>query len=95
MSLKVKTKSLKKPKIQKFLRLPVDEKTDRLIQDIIAENPFFTSLDAVRFVLGKFINQSSKRKSLAYFSKLKEIHIDTPKLSEDEIFEILEKNNLM
>lgn len=95
MSLKVKTKSVKKPKIQKFLRLPVDEKTDRLIQDIIAENPFFTPLDAIRFILGKFIKQGNQRKSLVYFSKLKELHSDTPKLSEDQIFQILEKNNLM
>jgi|GEM_PF-4409089 len=95
MSLTVKSKSVKKPKIQKFLRLPVDEKTDRLIQDIIAENPFFTPLDAVRFILGKYIKQSNQRKSLVYFSKLKELHSDTPKLSEDQIFQILEKNNLM
>lgn len=95
MSTNVKVSSTKKTKIQKFLRLPIDEKTDRLIQDIIVENPFFTPLDAIRFILGKYIKQGSRQKALKYFAELKKIHKDTPNLSEDEIFKILEENDLM
>jgi hypothetical protein len=93
MSLKLKTKLVKKPKIQKFLRLPVDEKTDKLIQDIIDENPFFTPLDAIRFILGKHIRQSSRQK-MRQWLKINVGDKNLTEMDENQIFKFLEENQL-
>ncbi len=78
---------------KKYLRLPIDDKTQQLIDEIISENPFFTPLDAIRFILGKHIQKSNKQKMLAWLKKnVKDKNL--PAMSEDEIFEIIEKNGL-
>jgi len=80
-------------KTQKFLRLPIDAKTDLLISDIISENPFFTPLDAIRFILGKHIKHNNRNKMLNWLKENVE-NKNLPKMSEDEIFTIVENNKL-
>ena len=80
-------------KVQKFLRLPIDSKTQLLIEDIIAENPFFTPLDAIRYILGKHIRQNNRKKMLDWLKQ----NVDgknLPNMSEDEIFAIVESEKL-
>jgi hypothetical protein len=100
-------KSSKKPiaktskKITKFIRVPIDEKTDALINEILRENPLFSQLDAIRYIIGKqiiFESQSKRYKARVDFvnwlrslddQRVGEI------LSEDEQFQLLKDNDLM
>ena len=85
--------AVKPSSTQKFLRLPIDAKTDLLISDIINENPFFTPLDAIRYILGKHIRQNNRKRMLGWLKENVEDK-NLPKMSEDEIFAIVENSNL-
>ena len=86
-------------KTVKYLRLPLDQDTLELIKSVQNDNPFLSELEVMRYILGRFAVQNSyqspKAQLLKMFDELMEKHKNTPKLSEDEIFKILEENDLM
>jgi len=100
---KVKTTKTKKPssKITKFIRVPIDEKTEALIKQILEENPLFSQLDAIKFIIGKQIldvaraNRYKAKAELVEFLKSLESRRQGPTLTEDEEFAILKENGLM
>lgn len=83
----------------KYIRIPVDENTIFLLEEIKRENPFFSDVDSVRYILGKFAIQNNiqanRQKLMMNFEELKALHKNTPKYSEDEIFQILRDNDVM
>lgn len=83
----------------KYLRLPLDEDTLGLIKSVQNDNPFLSELEVMRYILGKFAIQNSykkpKTKLIKLFQELKQKHLNTSKLSEEEVFKILEENDLM
>jgi hypothetical protein len=81
----------------KYLRLPVDLKTQMYINQIKRQNPYFSDVDVVFYMMGKYIvnNNSPLNESINIFDRLREIHKDTPEMTEDEIFQILKDNDLM
>ncbi len=69
----------------KFLRLPIDDLTANILNDVKNDNPYFTDLDSVRWILGKFYKNNSRQKLLSWLNK----NVDStelPIMSEDEIF---------
>ncbi len=42
----------------KFIRLPLDDLMMSIIQPIMDENPFFSELDAIRFLIGRQIKET-------------------------------------
>ena len=97
------TKTTKKTssKITKFIRVPIDEKTEALIKQILEENPLFSQLDAIRSIIGKQIMVESKSKRykarVDFVSWIRgmENHRTGELLTEDEQFHILKDNDLM
>ena len=96
-----KSKNQSVPKFKpRYIRFPVDATIDQLFSQLKSENPFFSELDIVRFILGKFARQNEyqlqpESKFDNVFGQLKELHKDTPPMTEDQIFKILENNDLM
>ena len=84
---------------QRYIRLPIDENTNQLLTLVQQDNPFFSDLDSVRYILGKFAKQNNinmnKLKLVKYLDKVKLKHVDTPVMSEVEIFNELKKAGLM
>ena len=98
MSIATITKNtIKKPKPIRYLRLPVDLKTQMYINQIKRQNPYFSEVDVVFYMMGKYIvnNSNPLNESTNIFDRLREIHKDTPEMTEDEIFQILKDNDLM
>jgi hypothetical protein len=96
----IKQKAASKQSSVRYVRLPVDQSIDLLISKIQSENPFFSELDCIRYIMGKFATQNNyniqtKTKLKQTFDNLVKIHSKTPKMSEQEIFDILQKNDLM
>ena len=96
------SKSKKKPLVSanvKYLRLPLDKDTLELIKSVQNDNPFLSELEVMRYILGKFAIQNSyikpKTKLIKLLQELKQKHLNTSKLSEKEVFKILEENDLM
>jgi hypothetical protein len=80
---KTLTKS-KKVKDLKFLRLPIDNLTKTILDEVKNDNPYFTDLDSVRWIIGKFYKNNSRQKMLSWLSQ----NVDSknlPKMTEDEI----------
>ncbi|MBC7406534.1 MAG: hypothetical protein H7230_03640 [Candidatus Parcubacteria bacterium] len=54
-----KSKNQSVPKYKpRYIRFPVDATIDQLFSQLKSENPFFSELDIVRFILGKFARQN-------------------------------------
>lgn len=90
------TKKMSKP--VKYLRLPVDLKTQMYIDRVKRQNPYFSDVDVVFYMMGKYIvNNSFANKSAndRIGEILEEVNPNPSNLSEDEIFQILKDNNLM
>ena len=85
--------------VGKYIRIPVDDSTIYLLEEIKRENPFFSDVDSVRYILGKFAVQNNlqanRQKLMMSFEELKAMHKDTPKHTEEEIFQILRDNQVM
>jgi hypothetical protein len=83
----------------KYLRLPLDQDTLELIKSVQSDNPFLSELEVMRYILGKFAIQNSynspKAKLIRLFDELKQKHLNTSKLKEEEVFKILEENDLI
>lgn len=90
-------KSTKKVISRKYIRVPVDAKVDRLLKVIQEDNPLFTETDAILYVLGKSIKEQYRDKFIDndIFDWIRTAHKDTPEYTQDEIFDILRKNQLM
>jgi hypothetical protein len=74
----------KKVKDLKFLRLPIDDLTKTILDEVKNDNPYFTDLDSVRWIIGKFYKNNSRQKMLSWLSK----NVDSknlPKMTEEEI----------
>jgi hypothetical protein len=84
VATKVRSKTKVKPSI-KFLRLPMDTLTIKILGEIQAENPYFSELDALRYIIGKQIKNSNQNKLLTWL-KTNVGSKQFPILSEDEIF---------
>jgi hypothetical protein len=68
----------------KFLRLPIDDLTKTILDDLKNQNPYFSDLDCVRYILGIFYKQNSRQKLLRWL----DTNVATknlPKMTEDEI----------
>jgi hypothetical protein len=90
------TKKLSKP--VKYLRLPVDLKTQMYINQVKRENPYFSDVDVVFYMMGKYIVNTgfiNKPSNVRIGEILNEVNPNQSNLSEDEIFQILKDNNLM
>jgi hypothetical protein len=91
-------KKLSKP--VKYLRLPIDTKTQNLIDQVKLENPFFSDVDAVFYMAGKYAvtNRGYQEKSKSNFrigEILREVNQNQTELTEDQMFQILKDNELM
>jgi hypothetical protein len=94
---KAKTaKKMSKP--VKYLRLPVDLKTQMYIDRVKKQNPYFSDVDVVFYMMGKYIvnnNFANKSANSRIGEILEEVNPNPSNLSEDETFQILKDNNLM
>jgi hypothetical protein len=45
----------------KFLRLPIDDLTKSILDDLKNQNPYFSDLDCIRWILGKYYNEFVKK----------------------------------
>jgi hypothetical protein len=79
-----KTKTTKVADL-KFLRLPIDDLTKTILDEVKNDNPYFTDLDSVRWIIGKFYKNNSRKKMLTWLSQNVGSK-DLPKMSEAEIF---------
>jgi hypothetical protein len=69
----------------KFLRLPIDDLTKTILDEVKNDNPYFTDLDSVRWIIGKFYKNNSRKKMLSWLSQNVKSQ-NLPKMTEDEIF---------
>jgi hypothetical protein len=94
---KAKTaKKMSKP--VKYLRLPVDLKTQMYIDRVKRQNPYFSDVDVVFYMMGKYIvnnNVVNKSADDRIGEILEEVNPNPSNLSEDEIFQIFKDNDLM
>jgi hypothetical protein len=69
----------------KFLRLPIDDLTKTILNEVKSDNPYFSDLDSIRWIMGKFYKNNSRKKLLNWLDQnvgSKQL----PKMTEDEIF---------
>jgi translation initiation factor IF-3 len=87
---------------QKYIRIPIDVNIEDLLQKVRDNNPFFSDLDSIRFILGQFAIQNNyTTKGSTRLSNLLDqmsgIHknvLKTPKMTDEQMFAALEKANL-
>jgi uncharacterized membrane protein YgaE (UPF0421/DUF939 family) len=80
---KTQTKSTKVADL-KFLRLPIDDLTKTILEEVKNDNPYFTDLDSIRWIMGKFYKNNSRKKLLAWMDQNVGSK-NLPKMTEDEI----------
>jgi hypothetical protein len=101
MNTQAKSQNSKKvTKPVKYLRLPIDFKTQGLINQVKLENPFFSDVDAIFYMAGKYAitNRGYLERPKPNFrigKILQEVNKDEQELTEDQMFQILKDNNLM
>jgi hypothetical protein len=80
-------KTLSKTKVAdlKFLRLPIDDLTKTILDEVKNDNPYFTDLDSVRWIIGKFYKSNSRQKLLNWLDQNVGSQ-NLPRMTEDEIF---------
>jgi hypothetical protein len=90
-----KTKNTSKTKSkQKFLRLNLDSKLDNFIQSYQSKYSLLSQGDIVRMLLSEIYYQKqteSRQKMLGFMNSLRPANHD---LNQDQIFDILKKENL-
>jgi hypothetical protein len=98
MTTQVKTQNTKKvTKPVKYLRLPIDFKTQICIDKVKQENPLFSDADVMFYTLGKYVvtEKGYIKKPSNILDRIEFLNKDEPELTEDEIFQILKDNDLM
>jgi hypothetical protein len=83
---KIQTKNETKTKVAdlKFIRLPLDNLTKTILEDVKNENPYFTDLDSIRWIIGRFYKDNSRQKLLNWLDQ--NVKSKTlPKMTEEEI----------
>jgi hypothetical protein len=93
---KVITKpSTSKSQAQRFIRLNLDQALEQMLQEYEAEYRLLSRADIIRMLLSKVYNdrkQKARQKMLALLDSLPKPEVE---LSEDQMFQILEENDLM
>ena len=61
MTVKLKTKTTTKPKsVQKFVRINIDEKLNKILNEYSDEYPLFTNAEIIKLLISKGISQNKK-----------------------------------
>jgi len=87
-----KSASIKLKKQSKYIRLPLDENISKLIALVQSENPFFTELDVIRYILGRYVTQNQNSHYRDKFLNWLDTNVgqkQLPKMSEEQIFQTL------
>ena len=61
MTVKLKTKTTLKPKsVQRFVRINIDEKLNKILNEYSDEYPLFTNAEIIKLLISKGISQNKK-----------------------------------
>ena len=79
----------------KYIRIPVDTKTQSFLDQIKSNNPLFSDVDAAKFSMGKYFSTIASNDKDKIRQILKDVNPTKNDLTEDQIFDILKQNDLM
>ncbi len=79
----------------KYIRIPVDTKTQSFLDKIKSNNPLFSDVDAAKFSMGKYFSTIATNDKDKIRQILKDVNPTKNDLTEGQIFDILKQNDLM
>jgi hypothetical protein len=90
-----KSSVIKLKKNQTFVRLNLDDKLENLIKKYEARYSLLNRGDIIRMLLSEVVYKEMNESKIKLANFLKSLPKPTNNLSEEEIFEILNKNDLL